>query len=131
MALAVARENEDEKAEHGVTAVPALGLHGRSPAALGEGWEVLLEVCHGFGEDREHLHADASGVTGDRGGGDAGAMNAAAGKDGGTNEEGGGDESHDCGWKNWQSGRVGEWESGRGCGGEEWAGVGEDGCGCG
>lgn len=64
MALAVACEDEDEEAEHCVTTVPALGFDGGAPAAVGEGGEFLLVVGHGFGEDREDLHADGGNAAG-------------------------------------------------------------------
>lgn len=60
MTLAISGENDDEESKHCVTAVPALGLDGSSPAALGERPEVVLVVFHCLYEDGKNIfHCNA------------------------------------------------------------------------
>ena len=51
VALGVGRGAHEDPAEHGVTAVPLLGLDGGTPAVLGEGGVLLLPVLDALAED--------------------------------------------------------------------------------
>lgn len=62
VALAVARDDEREEAEHGVTTVPTLGLGRGAPAAVGKLRELFLVFGHGLGEGWDDVaHGDAGG----------------------------------------------------------------------
>ncbi len=45
VSLSVSGSADEEPSEHGVTSVPLLGVHGRSPSVLGKGSEFFGPLC--------------------------------------------------------------------------------------